>query len=840
MTEQAVNPAYAIVLHAGAAESWIGDASTQQNTQRFLESVVAKAEAALARGEAAVDVVTDAVAALEDYPEFNAGRGSALNIDGIHELEAAIVDGKTLEYRAVAGLQRTKNPVRLASKLLFRASPAFIYGKTADDLASKMGLEAVENSFFTTPKRKQYWEANIARVKALEEDHGTAGAVALDLHGNLAAANTTGGMTFKLNGRVGDTAVLGAGILADGRVAIACSGTGEAILKSGIAGKIAANYDSGKSLDDTVRGVVLDSARLYPRSSCGVIALSADGTVSIQSNSRLFSVASSSSKEPSRFAGIVPASFPILDQHIIHADDMMQAGVAKYPTMRNQIAMELKAGFRIHSMNLVTFLIFFSKVRQLARAVQGVTSSKYLGFITASSDRALLFPMADGKLNVEKQSPSALVEPIWTLCPDGGNEEPPNTPQQNSNVTSFVVAPTNGEAIGQQSDVEAGKGLGYTEEKLKNDHIIRYWPFSASHSTFDRAEVSCHQCDSEQDLFSLDLVRYNRLLAAAWKSLRIISARFQIPLESLRIEIQPFQPQRCAIAIIPEADTWLQHFPAPAPFHVEYPGYFSTEYGALPSDMTEFSSLALDIRSRLRRDAGERAGGPWLDAILDSDPYSSHRRAEMQKIALWELDRFLGATFGYRFSPKVFPKVRRDSVSPLETLSSALELPYDCPGIYSIANLPSIRDESGSEVTIISVILPGTLINGMQVLSKLINRLVQLLASRADGGDAVAFTSMLQQLSAFQENFHARIDDVKKEANGEREKQQSHSLMLRERQVGVVKERPHDSKVAHRVLGDLYGDITVFLEDTESCKELAPVFTEAELNLSAVLESLWE
>lgn len=152
----------------------------------------------------------------ENYLDFTTTNSLRLT-----QLEAAVVDGKTLEYRAVAGLQRTKNPVRLASKLLSRASPAFIYGKTADDLASKMGLEAVENSFFTTPKRKQYWEANIARVKALEEDHGTAGAVALDLQGNLAAANTTGGMTFKLNGRVGDTAVLGAGILADGHVAIA-------------------------------------------------------------------------------------------------------------------------------------------------------------------------------------------------------------------------------------------------------------------------------------------------------------------------------------------------------------------------------------------------------------------------------------------------------------------------------------------------------------------------------------------------------------------------------------------------------------------------------------------
>lgn len=132
-----------------------------------------------------------------------------------------MVDGSCSEYRAVAGLQATRNPIRLASAMLSMSSPAFLFGKTADNLAVNMGLETVDNSYFTTPKRKQYWESQIAKVRSLAEDHGTAGCVVLDTCGNLAAGNTTGGMTFKLGGRIGDTAVMGAGIWADKKVAIA-------------------------------------------------------------------------------------------------------------------------------------------------------------------------------------------------------------------------------------------------------------------------------------------------------------------------------------------------------------------------------------------------------------------------------------------------------------------------------------------------------------------------------------------------------------------------------------------------------------------------------------------
>lgn len=101
--------------------------------------------------------------------------------------------------------------------MLDSPAPALVIGPAADELAAKRGLEIVENSYFTTPSRRRYWES---RVNRLKEDHGTVGAVALDMHGNLAAANSTGGVTFKSSGRIGDTAIVGAGIYADDHVAI--------------------------------------------------------------------------------------------------------------------------------------------------------------------------------------------------------------------------------------------------------------------------------------------------------------------------------------------------------------------------------------------------------------------------------------------------------------------------------------------------------------------------------------------------------------------------------------------------------------------------------------------
>jgi beta-aspartyl-peptidase (threonine type) len=133
------------------------------------------------------------------------------------QLEAAVIDGRTCKYRAAGGLQRTKNPIKLAHKMLDFPAPALIIGNAADELAETNGLDMVDNSYFTTDSRRVYWEA---KMNKLLENHGTVGAVALDIYGNLAAANSTGGVTFKHRGRIGDTAIVGAGIYADDEVAV--------------------------------------------------------------------------------------------------------------------------------------------------------------------------------------------------------------------------------------------------------------------------------------------------------------------------------------------------------------------------------------------------------------------------------------------------------------------------------------------------------------------------------------------------------------------------------------------------------------------------------------------
>lgn len=203
--------------------------------------------AVLAEGGRALDAVEAAVRVLEDHPYFNAGRGSVFNARGDIELEASLMDGRTLDAGAVAGLRRVRNPIVLARRVMERSPCVFLAGRSAMAFAAAEGVEIVDERWFWTDHRRKALEA-ARRVPhaAPPADFGTVGAVARDTDGNLAAATSTGGLTNKWPGRVGDSPIIGAGCFADNAsCAVSCTGQGEFFIRGTIARDTAALIEYG-------------------------------------------------------------------------------------------------------------------------------------------------------------------------------------------------------------------------------------------------------------------------------------------------------------------------------------------------------------------------------------------------------------------------------------------------------------------------------------------------------------------------------------------------------------------------------------------------------------------
>ena len=229
---------YGIIVHAGTNESWTTRYAHQQTIEDILDRIAEQAKSQLAAGARAVDVVQNAVAAMETCELFNAGKGAALNEDKEHEvrsdlfgvltlltaynkqLEAAIVDGTSGKNGAVACVRAAKHPIHAARAVLDSARQKFLVGPAADKFASQSGLEMVPNAYLTTQTRKSHWETRMAKDSPTSQDLEMVGAVALDVHGDLAAAGSTGRMTGKMKGGISDTPILGAGIFANQDVAL--------------------------------------------------------------------------------------------------------------------------------------------------------------------------------------------------------------------------------------------------------------------------------------------------------------------------------------------------------------------------------------------------------------------------------------------------------------------------------------------------------------------------------------------------------------------------------------------------------------------------------------------
>lgn len=286
-----------IAIHGGAGAISRTQLSAQKELEyvEALSAIVEQAQHMLEEGASSLDVVTEAVRQLEECPLFNAGMGSVFTADETHELDACVMDGYSLNAGAVAGVKHLRNPVLAARQVLENSPHVLLIGDGAEAFAQQQGMELVNNAFFSTPARlQQLQEAKAQGAVSLDHDApldertkmGTVGAVALDKHGNLAAATSTGGMTNKLPGRVGDSPLVGAGCYANNaNVAVSCTGTGEVFIRALAAYDIAALMEYGHlSLHDACERVVMEKLPALGGSG-GLIAIDSEGNVALPFNS---------------------------------------------------------------------------------------------------------------------------------------------------------------------------------------------------------------------------------------------------------------------------------------------------------------------------------------------------------------------------------------------------------------------------------------------------------------------------------------------------------------------------------------------------------------------------
>lgn len=282
---------WTLVIHGGAGTP-PPEELTPAREAAYRAGLLAALEvggAVLARGGAALDAVVAAVRCLEDCPLFNAGRGSTFTHSGRIEMDASVMDGAAGRAGAVAGVTRVRNPVEAARLVMERTAHVLLAGPAADAFAEAEGLAMAEAAYFRTEHRWAQLQAALAAGRiALDHDlpedasrMGTVGAVARDSAGRLAAATSTGGMTNKRDGRVGDSPIPGAGTWADGVVAVSCTGVGEAFIRCAAAHELSALMrHAGLSAQAAAEKVALE---LVPAAGGrgGVIAVDAAGMPAI-------------------------------------------------------------------------------------------------------------------------------------------------------------------------------------------------------------------------------------------------------------------------------------------------------------------------------------------------------------------------------------------------------------------------------------------------------------------------------------------------------------------------------------------------------------------------------
>jgi L-asparaginase / beta-aspartyl-peptidase len=287
----------ALAVHGGAGTIERSSMTPERDKEyrAGIENALRAGEKILRSGGTALDATESAVRVLEDDPHFNAGKGAVFTSAGTNEMDAAIMDGKTLAAGAVAGLQHVRNPITLARAVMEKSKHVFMIGAGAEDFAKANGIELVDAKYFFTQER---WDAlkkeqaakksgGAGEKKSIISDaerHGTVGAVARDQNGNLVAATSTGGTTNKLPGRVGDSPIIGAGTCANNAsCAVSCTGEGEYFIRAAVAHEVSAlMLERGMTLREASEKALMEAQKLG--GTGGLIAVDKSGEIALPFN----------------------------------------------------------------------------------------------------------------------------------------------------------------------------------------------------------------------------------------------------------------------------------------------------------------------------------------------------------------------------------------------------------------------------------------------------------------------------------------------------------------------------------------------------------------------------
>ncbi len=287
---------FSIAIHGGAGTILRQDLTAEkENAYRagLKEAIVAGVKV-LKQGGKATDAVENAVISLEDNPLFNAGKGSVFNAEGKHEMDASIMDGSNLQAGAVAQVSSIRNPIALSRLVMDKSDHVFLAGEGANEFASSLNCKTEEEAYFYDALRHSQW-MEVKGSDKFQLDHspthlkdkkfGTVGAVAMDQHGNIAAATSTGGMTNKRFGRVGDSPMIGSGNYANNETcAVSCTGSGEYFIRGVVAYDVSCLMEfKGLSLEDACNEVIQKRLKRIGGDG-GLIAVDAKGNIALPFN----------------------------------------------------------------------------------------------------------------------------------------------------------------------------------------------------------------------------------------------------------------------------------------------------------------------------------------------------------------------------------------------------------------------------------------------------------------------------------------------------------------------------------------------------------------------------